>query len=149
MRTRETHRDVASGDVKVKITMKKPSFDAEHNGLHDGLRNVFRCRSKSRPAGRLVVGKNKRWRMERRTTRNPETMCWMNKNEIMAGGPRLRRLSQRRERGGEPGVSDALRAFGEDALSSTPLSSYFTLFPSPSLPDARSFPLFLLLYICI
>jgi hypothetical protein len=24
--------------------------------------------------------------MERQTTRNPETMCWVNKNEIMAGG---------------------------------------------------------------
>lgn len=147
MRTREMHRDAASGDVKVKITMKKPSFGRGTQWA--GLRNVFRCRSKSRPASRLV-DKNKRWRMERRTTRNPETMCWMNKNEIMAGGPRLRRLSRRRERG-EPGVSDALCAFGEDALSSTPppLTFLFHSLSSPSLLDARSFPLFFLLYMYI
>lgn len=52
----------------------------------------------------------------------------MNKNEIMAGGPRLRRLSQRRERS-EPGVSGALGAFGGDVLS-PPHSLSFSFFLS-------------------
>lgn len=52
----------AACDVKVKITMKaafRETWKVEHNnGLHDGLRNVFRCRSKSRAAA--AADKNKR-----------------------------------------------------------------------------------------
>lgn len=47
-------------DVKVKITMKAAFRCGTQWGLHDVLRNVFRCRSKSRLADRPAAGKNKR-----------------------------------------------------------------------------------------
>lgn len=72
--------------------------------------------------------------MERRTTGNSETMYWMNKNEIIAGGLlRVAALWMKGEREkAEPEVPDALDAFGRNALAA--LASTFSRFAIASSP---------------